>query len=133
MLSKLIAFTSLVALAQALTVDVTSELTKRDAKCYAGPGGYGHSNDLDACIQNMVNNPNWGQWDCGGRSFFLGGSAWNSPGDCIGGCKPCLNGSAGLGLEWAKCDQQTGVSAHCWVGYCPPGQSPCGNSDGSCC
>lgn len=71
-------------------------------------------------------------YNCAGRNFFLGGQGgWASAADCMGGCLPCIDGSASLAVDWVKCDQQTDFSAHCWFGWCPSGKKPGSKSDDS--
>ncbi|KAH8596663.1 hypothetical protein B0O99DRAFT_541823 [Bisporella sp. PMI_857] len=133
-------FASFISLALSAAVDKDVGLTKRDPTCYGGKDGMGKSDELSKCLDNLIAASNWGDMNCGGKSWFLGREEggflgignWDSPGDCIGGCTSCLKDAASRGLDYAKCDQQAAL-AHCWVGYCPPGSAPCGNSDGSCC
>ncbi|KAE9370161.1 hypothetical protein N431DRAFT_559421 [Stipitochalara longipes BDJ] len=130
-LAFLVAFAGL---AQSTAVGVRNGVETRDINCYTGSSGQATAADLQSCIDKFIGAGNWidGTAVCAGRSFFLGGKNWNSAGDCMGGCKPCLGGSANLGSDWAKCGQAAGISAECWFGWCPEGKNPGGNSDGSC-
>lgn len=63
---KTLLFASLLtpSLAAVITRDDVSVqdnvLVKKDVtKCYSGPSGYGHSNELMDCIQRMADNRKW--------------------------------------------------------------------------
>ncbi|KAK6069754.1 hypothetical protein SCUP234_10509 [Seiridium cupressi] len=107
-----------------------SGLAQADPKCYTGPIHRETDNTaLWQCVDSEEKNPQWHEWDCQNKHFqYWSNGHWGSPGDCLGGCVPCLEGAAELGAEWVKCDQQAS-SAHCAVGWSPPGQAFCSNGD----
>ncbi|KAK5096144.1 hypothetical protein LTS08_007750 [Lithohypha guttulata] len=124
MFSKTIILALFASVALAVPVENKSPypnaLTARDAnvRCSSQDGGFGRSADLNTCLDQIIANPQWSDsFECGGRTWFLGGANWNSAADCVGGCIPCLRGSAAVGLQGGKCDQSAGVSARCWLGY----------------
>ena len=44
------------AIEKSVPAATANELFKRDAKCFSGPSGFGHTGELNNCVQDMVNN-----------------------------------------------------------------------------
>lgn len=146
----LISAFSLASMVSGAAVSTPNELTERDVThCASGAANYGHAVELNRCITDRLANngmclspattkslplerlkliytpAGFGDFDCEGRRFFLGGNSWNSARDCVTGCLPCLRSAADKGEGWVHCDQRASF-ATCWVGYCVPGE-PCYN------
>ncbi|OAL43283.1 hypothetical protein IQ07DRAFT_637230 [Pyrenochaeta sp. DS3sAY3a] len=107
----------------AVVVDASDQLFKREVtSCVAGAPDYGHAVELMDCVKWFRDNNNYGfgTWNCAGKTFHIGGNAWNSAKDCVTGCVDCMMGHAGQGRHSGKCDQRA-TFATCWFIYCNEG------------
>ncbi|CAG8975041.1 hypothetical protein HYALB_00011704 [Hymenoscyphus albidus] len=106
-------------------------------QCFIGKGIVDvNANSIRDCMTSQINAGTWfDNVACAGYRWFLGGENWQSPADCMQVGHACLLSAAGRKNlpppEFAKCDAKSGT-AHCWWAWCPVGQVPGGNADGSC-
>ena len=70
---------------------------------------------LTSCL-NSYRNGNWDGMECGGRGWFKGGSAYNSPNDCYDACQDCIQREINAGASNVECDDYE-TFAKCWMGY----------------